>query len=770
MVAQEHRVGLYISIPVYFCVLGCCAWWAHRRMEKMEHEKVNDKLTAHYLGGRSFGPLLTAGTVFASLFSGYTVIGVPNEAYRTGWKSLRWMATIWGIIFGFFGAGIRLRKSSNIRNHQSPVDFITDRYQSQFLRYMIVFLQVVPAIIYLAAQVRAIKGTFNSMFELDADTNWPVVLIMAIILIFEIVGGLNSVALTDSLQAIVMFFSFVAVPSILASKFYGWKDLDPYTYPKPEFYQTPSKDDQWKFWQFCLINFSFFTLPHFMQRLYAAKDLKSLKAGYATMTIANWFTMPVGCFIGTVGVMILDGDNVLDPFTSVLEALMDEGGFSKVVGIIAVTASLAAIMSTADSLIIAISQLITVEIVYPARPKTTPKQITWIGRFVSLFAVVISSVIGITWKDGISDLGNIQFPLSMQAVPAFILGLYTINHRRDIHPWCIATGALSATAYVFGIYFGYLRNASSPVPIDAGMTGVFLNIIVTILMEALRRIFGISKSSPRSDSGVTAAAGVSCTYEQQADSESQVSRTSQLLFPRRPAWDVPKLTRFGEHSFPPELVWKSMEGVNEPMANPWWAFMMFFAISLITPLVAENQPPLDPATGTFYGFVPPATVNGIPWWAFKILMLSIVPCTLLLIAIWNMPNAFVVDEKKIAKEGIDPDLVELTPQEMGKRDSYDEQNILVSRRRLSISASMKSLGITQEEIKRAEDSAMVESRRQLSALVSARDLFQTNLENVVEDQEEREIEKIVEGEAEEEHTIEDVEKKHEQENVNSSDL
>jgi Na+/proline symporter len=143
---------------------------------------------------------LTAGTLFASLFSGYTVVGVPNEAYNLGWVSIRWIPTLMAIVAGYFGTGLRLRKASIIRNHQSPVDFITDRYQSQLLRYTIVFLQVLPTLIYLAAQVIAIKGTFNSIFELDPDATYPVILIMVLILIFEWLGGLNSVALTDSIQ------------------------------------------------------------------------------------------------------------------------------------------------------------------------------------------------------------------------------------------------------------------------------------------------------------------------------------------------------------------------------------------------------------------------------------------------------------------------------------------------------------------------------------------------------------------------------------------
>ena len=183
--------------------------------------------------------------------------------------------------------------------------------------------------------------------------------------------------------------------------------------------------------------------------------------------------MLTGVFIGTVGVMMLNGETVASPFTSILEALMDEGGFAKAIGVIAATASLAAIsefiiihirfvrvpianlmnliiisrsvdnyaVSMADSLVIAISQLVMVEIVYPLRPSTTPKEIAWIGCAVSLIGATLALLIGyvfycitcakahcqnltsffpccsIFWKEGIADMGAIQFPLSMQAVP-----------------------------------------------------------------------------------------------------------------------------------------------------------------------------------------------------------------------------------------------------------------------------------------------------------------------------------------------------------------
>lgn len=278
-------------------------------MANLQNSGLNTKLSAHYLGGRDFDWLVTAGTLFASLFSGYTVVGVPNDAFRNGFFISWWIPSLMSVVAGCYGTGLRLRKMSVVRDHQSPVDFITDRFQSQVLRYTVVFLQVFPALLYLTAQVLAVKSTFNAIFGLEPENPYGVVVIMMIVLIFEWIGGLSSVALTDSIQSVVMCISFLVIPAVMKRHFGGWAELDLSEYPRPEFYQTFSKEEQWSFWQvsmhgryfdlefgsspmtllqLSLINFSFFTLPHFIQRNYAARDLKALKAGYCFMTVGPY--------------------------------------------------------------------------------------------------------------------------------------------------------------------------------------------------------------------------------------------------------------------------------------------------------------------------------------------------------------------------------------------------------------------------------------------------------------------------------------------------
>jgi Na+/proline symporter len=192
------------------------------------------------------------------------------------------------VAIALMGTGYRLRKAGAERNHSSPVDFITDRYQSQILRYTIVFLQILPTLLYLAVHIIAIRRAFNGVIGIGPNNNLPVILITAFLLGSELIGGLSSVAITDTIQGIIMIAAFVFIPIALKLNFGGWVELDPSTYPSPEFYQTPSKDSQWLFWQFSLINVSFLTLPHVMQRVYAARDLKSLKFGYTVVSIAPW--------------------------------------------------------------------------------------------------------------------------------------------------------------------------------------------------------------------------------------------------------------------------------------------------------------------------------------------------------------------------------------------------------------------------------------------------------------------------------------------------
>lgn len=99
---------------------------------------------------------------------------------------------------------LRLHHIGKIRNHESPVDFITDRFQSHILRCGVILIQLFAGIVFLSAQVMSARSIFNVLFNLDSDNPIGVIMIFGLMLIFEWTGGLVCVVLTDGIQCVLM--------------------------------------------------------------------------------------------------------------------------------------------------------------------------------------------------------------------------------------------------------------------------------------------------------------------------------------------------------------------------------------------------------------------------------------------------------------------------------------------------------------------------------------------------------------------------------------
>ena len=264
----------------------------------------------------------------------------------------------------------------------------------------------------------------------------------------------------------------------------------------------------------------------------------------------------------------------------------------------------------------------------------------------------------LSWDKGITDLGNINFALSFQSVFIFMIGLFATN-KTDFHPWCLSAGAITATLFVFVFYFGYTKRAENPVGINAGVGGFGLNLLIAFSLEAYRRRF---VASDEFDSN-----------EDQRD----------LIFPYRPGWDIPHRARFGDRALTPNLLWKMMEGVEEPLTDPWFGILIFTLISFMCPILVPGLPEIAANT---------PTVNGLPWWASKMILTGIIPTFILLYVISRIPNNF---PKVEAGKNADPDVLELTQEEMGHRSNYDSRNYLVAQRRRE---ALERLGMLPCEI------------------------------------------------------------------------
>ena len=94
---------------------------------------IDSDYSAHYSGGKSYGSLLTFLTLFSTLFSGYTVLGVPQEGADLGFFALRWMYVAFPATAALAMFVPRLRRLAVERHYNSLGDLIADRYVLAFL-------------------------------------------------------------------------------------------------------------------------------------------------------------------------------------------------------------------------------------------------------------------------------------------------------------------------------------------------------------------------------------------------------------------------------------------------------------------------------------------------------------------------------------------------------------------------------------------------------------------------------------------------------------
>ena len=262
--------------------------------------------------------------------------------------------------------------------------------------------------------------------------------------------------------------------------------------------------------------------------------------------------------MGIMAVQIIADEGVevvTSPFSDFLNVLLANGGFSNFVAVITYTASLAAIMSTADSVLIGISHLVTVECIYPIMPDASPARLKMIGSFCSVVSMAVAILVSVFGGNNISELASIQFSLSMQIAPAFIIGLFA-TQRYDCHPFAIFGGALVGFITTFCIHFTYMaeykKGNIDSLPFDSGLGGFIANIAIIFMSECIHRIIGKRKKENSEDQVEV--------NEKDPDQQSSDEKGKSQPYIMQPGWDVPTTSRFGEVSLTPSLMYEMMNG------------------------------------------------------------------------------------------------------------------------------------------------------------------------------------------------------------------
>ena len=263
---MSANTGVIIGILCYFAVMILVGY-----LMKSKNKGAEDFL----VGGRSFGMFFNTGTLVACWLGGAIILGFPGTLLSCGiWDS----NAQWGVVVSIGGvsclavAGAFYMRRLWQLKLLSLGDFFYIRY-GRDAGIISTILMCFTFTIWVAVQVIAFAKVGSSLMGLSL--NLCVIISMAVICTYTILGGLWAVCLTDIMQVFIVIISVLILTPLAISMAGGW-DAFINAVPKEKLNFFPEETlslQAWLPWigAWVIIGLGSVTSPDLMQRAFSAK-------------------------------------------------------------------------------------------------------------------------------------------------------------------------------------------------------------------------------------------------------------------------------------------------------------------------------------------------------------------------------------------------------------------------------------------------------------------------------------------------------------------
>ena len=463
--------------------LGYCGMRARRE----------NSLKDFYLAGSGVGFLVLVLTLYATQYSGNTLFAFTGKTFRIGYAWLMSVHFMTAIIVVYLVFAPRLHRLAKRESFITPADFLEHRFSHRPYTVLASITMVVAIGNYLLAQLTAMGLLLQGMTTYEPRTAFVagVILLAVIMLVYETLGGFRAVAWTDLIQGGILMVGFAILLFVVLDHFGGLaKSYKLLESAKPEKVAAPDALGirQW-FSYIVVVGIGGALYPQAIQRIYAARNQRVLRNGVATMAFLPLTASLIAVLVGVTAAASPELANLKDTdsdrvFSEVCRIVMDQSLFHRWLVVVLLAAVLAALMATADAVLLSVSSMLTKDIYHrQINPAANEEKLTIIGKSVSWIVVTIIAAIAIYLnslenKPTLVKLMDMKFDMLMQLGPGFILGM----HWRSMKPSAPFWGLASGLMLVFALYpVATLANWG----IHAGVFGLTLNLAVVVAISHL---------------------------------------------------------------------------------------------------------------------------------------------------------------------------------------------------------------------------------------------------------------------------------------------
>jgi Na+/proline symporter len=464
-----------VALAVYLLGLLAVAETARRR--RRDHSPSD-----HFLASRELGTGVLFLTLYATAYSGNSLLGYPGRAYRSGFEFVMSTGFMLSIIVVFHVLVPKLRPLAVVHGFVTPGDFLRVRFRGEPAARALVLavgtLMTIALGNFLLAQLKAM-GHVTSIVTGDAIPYvWGVIGLAAMILFYETRGGMRAVAWTDAGQGILMLVGLGALLAWLVREAGGLGGISQaVAVARPSAVAVPDAASvaNW-FSTIGLLGLGSVLYPQAIQRIYAARDARSLRQSLALMSFMPFVTTLVVTLIGGAAIARLGEGLPNDEVMPRLLGQWAEGGALATAGAVVVfLGALAAIMSTADSCLLSLGALAARDLA--DRPIEDPAT-TRLGKLLAAVILIAMVPIALQREVTLWRLIEIKMELLIQCVPAFLIAI----HWARMAAGPVLAGLLVGSVFSVGLTFSGVTHWGG---VHIGMVGLALNAAIAIGGSAL---------------------------------------------------------------------------------------------------------------------------------------------------------------------------------------------------------------------------------------------------------------------------------------------
>lgn len=392
-----------------------------------------------YLANRTVGTFVLGMTLVATVLSSFTVFGIGENAVTTGIGTFAFLS-IAAVFYTLFFAtiGVSLYHVAKDRDVVTPSEYIRQRYESPLLG--VIYL-VVTGIFMIALVAGQIIGGGVALDMLGIPYAWAIVLMAAFMLVYIHIAGYRGVIWSDTVQSVVLFGALGGVVGYVMFVRDGDAVASEAADVSAEIFGMLGPLELWTPLMVitAAIAFAFGVpaYPHTIQRYFSAANPRTLRdSGFVFALVA----IPVYLFGALLGAWALgvipmpeQPDNVIP---LMIEALMHPVVFG-----IVMAGTTAAIMSTADSVALTMSSMISRDVwrTY-IEPDAGPARQVRVTQ--ALLVIIILVSLALAWIRPATIFEIIEFAVvgfATTSAPVF-LGVY----------WDRATALAAGASLLFG--------------------------------------------------------------------------------------------------------------------------------------------------------------------------------------------------------------------------------------------------------------------------------------------------------------------------------